>query len=111
MIDFPKDKRKWTILHRIAHYHPRIGAQLFVVLEDYKQEESEIRQWYTDVELIDNLMRSHPEIIALSTVAGWQNFLKKVRNGKIEIAARATQKERRRKAGKTQTSSRSTKTK
>lgn len=111
MIDFPKDKRKWTILHRIAHYYPRIGAQLLVVIEDYKQENSEIRQWLTDLELIDSLMRSHPEIIALSTVGGWQNFLKKVRNGKIEIASRTTQKARRRKAGKTATSRRSTKTK
>lgn len=111
MIDFPKDKRKWTILHRIAHYHPKIGTQLLAVLEDYKQEKSEIRQWLTDVELIDSLMRSHPEIIALSTVGGWQNFLKKVRNGEIEINTRQPPKNRSRKAGKTATGRRSTKAK
>jgi len=111
MIDFPKDKRKWTILHRIAHANPRIGAQLLVVLEDYKQEKSEIREWLTDLELIDSLMRSHPEIIALSTVAGWQNFLKKVRNGEIEITTRQPPKNRRRKAGKAPKSRRSTKAK
>ncbi len=111
MIDFPRDKRKWTIFHKIAHSNPRIGAQLLVVLEDYKQEKSEIRQWLTDVELIDSLMRSHPEIIAHSTVSGWQNFLKKVRNGKIEITTRKPPKNRSRKAGKAPTGRRVAKAK
>jgi hypothetical protein len=111
MIHFPQDKRKWTIFHKIAHSNPKIGAQLLVVLEDYKQGKSEIRQWLTDVELIDSLMQSHPEIKTHSTVAGWQNFLKKVRNGKIEITTRQPPKNRSRKAGKAPTSRRGTKAK
>jgi predicted AAA+ superfamily ATPase len=111
MIDFPQDKRKWTIFHKIAHSNPRIGAQLLVVLEDYKQEKSEIRQSFTDVELIHHFMRSYPVIVELSTVSGWQNFLKKVRNGKVEITTRATAKNSSREAGKAPTGRRGAKAK
>ena len=97
MIDFPKDKRKWTILHKIAHRYPEIGKAVIEVVVDYANGGVSQRD-FSDKELIGLLFETHPQIANVSTMAGWQRFLQKVRYGEVEITVKQTRKGRQSKA-------------
>ena len=82
-INFPKDRRKWTIVHKIAEKWPAIGRDLVRLLIDYARGGAS--REFLDTELIDQIGITHPQVFQVSTFKGWQALLKKVRNGEISF--------------------------
>jgi hypothetical protein len=80
---FPKDRRLWTIVHKVADKWPAIGRDLVQLLNDYARGGAS--REYTDVELIDQIFLTHPQVSQVSTVKGWQALLKKVRYGQVSF--------------------------
>ena len=81
-IEFPKDTRKWTLVHRVADRYPKIADSILEVLDDYAAG-GVIRESFTDVEIIEFFFKTYPQLATISRFGGWQKLLKKVRNGEV----------------------------